>query len=56
MCNCGRKKTDVITSAQAQEDAAARAAQTAAANAEQTQQSANNAVANASSGWFTATE
>lgn len=49
MCGCGRTApTEVITSAQAQEDAAARALQ----NAEQTQESAVNALSNASTGWF----
>jgi hypothetical protein len=48
MCNCGRQNTEVITSAQAQEDQAARAAQ----DAENQQVSASNAVSNATSGWF----
>jgi hypothetical protein len=52
MCNCGRKSNEVITSAQAQEDQAARAAQDYAANEEQRVQSASNALANASTGWF----
>jgi hypothetical protein len=60
MCSCGRKApTQVMTSAQAEELAAARAAQeaenaaiVAAANA----LSARNAVGNANSGWHVASE
>lgn len=49
MCNCGRKgPTEVITSAQAQEDIAARAAQ----DVEIQTASASNALANATAGWF----
>lgn len=53
MCGCGRTApTEVITSAQAQEDIAARAAQ----DEVQMQESAVNALSNASTGWFVAAE
>lgn len=51
MCNCGRKSTEVITSAQAQGDVAARQMQDAAANEAQQIQSAANAMANSGSSW-----
>lgn len=53
MCGCGRTApTEVITSAQAQADAMAREAENAAQQAEFRVQSAQNALANASTGWF----
>lgn len=53
MCNCGRKApTEVVTSAQAQADMDARAAADSETNEFQRQMSAQNALANASTGWF----
>lgn len=53
MCGCGRSApTEVITSAQAQADAAARMAEDAVQQEALRQQSAANALANASTGWF----
>ena len=56
MCNCGRKQTEVITSAQASQDAAARAAADAEQNLAMAQASAQAALANATSGWFAMAE
>lgn len=57
MCGCGRSApTEVITSAQASADMAARAAEDAAAQEIQRQTSAANALANASTGWFVVQE
>ena len=52
MCNCGRKVPEVVTSVQASEDAARRAAEDYAINERLRVESAQNALANASSGWF----
>jgi hypothetical protein len=56
MCNCGRKAPQVVTSAQAQAEADARAAEDFAVNEAQRVVSAQNALANASAGWFTIEE
>lgn len=53
MCGCGRTApTEVITSAQASADMAARAAEDAAQQEALRRDSAANALANASTGWF----
>lgn len=53
MCGCGRTApTEVITSAQAQADMAARMAEQAQQQEALRQESAANALANASTGWF----
>lgn len=54
MCNCGRKNTEVITSAQAEQNEAMRLAQDPAYQEALAQASASNALANASAGWFAA--
>lgn len=51
MCNCGRKVPEVVTSAQAQADQDARAAEDAAIMTASAILSAQNATANASAGW-----
>lgn len=52
MCNCGRKSTEVVTSAQLAADEATRQAQDPEYQAAVAQASAANALANASTGWF----
>lgn len=51
MCNCGRKSTEVITSAQAAQSEADRLAQDPEYQQALLTASAANALANATSGW-----